>query len=124
MSGSKAKRDAIEAAMGVANDVAEGRLTPDQLDAELRAYVAAEFGVAIGPQDAVYWPLQVDLCRQVIALGGLSVDELLEWVAVRRQAQPAPAPVVEVAGVSGSSWIEQALEAMDDVGDDEPDLDS
>lgn len=31
------------------------------------------------------WPLQLDVCRAVLAAGGIPPDELAEWLAVARR---------------------------------------
>lgn len=104
-----ATEDAIRAAMGVAKDVAEGRLTPAELDAAAVAGCEALMLQAVGPDDPL-WPMQVELARQVLMLGGVPATELAEWAAVQRQAEgePVGAPVGE------PSWIERALEQMAD----------
>ena len=52
--------------------------------AERQSRTAALFGVVAGPTDAL-WSLHVDIARQVLAKGGVSADELSEWLAVARQ---------------------------------------
>ena len=74
-------QNVIRAAMSVARDVGEGRLDPNSLDAELVTELRRIFGMVVGEGDPA-WPLQIDVCRQVLAAGGLSVDELREWLAV------------------------------------------
>ena len=76
----------IKAAMAVAKDVAQGRLDPADLDAMVAEESRAAFGTAVGPQDPL-WPVQVDVARQVLALGGLPADELSEWAAVTRRRE-------------------------------------
>lgn len=77
---------AIKAAMSIAGDIAEGRLLPSQLAAAALDECRAWFGAVGGPLDAL-WPLQVDVGRQVMALGGYSANELAEWAAVARQRE-------------------------------------
>ena len=84
-------QDVIKAAMSLARDAAAGGLSADALDAELTTACRELFGVVAGRADPL-WPLQVDVARQVLAAGGLSLDELAEWIAVlqaRRSAQDA-----------------------------------
>lgn len=90
------RKAAVEAVLKVAEDLAEGRLDPEELNADCSKEMATLFGVAVGPGDAA-WELQCRVARQVIALDGIPVDELAEWVAVlgARDGQP--------------SWIERAL---------------
>ena len=99
------QQDAIKAAMAIARDIAEGRMPPATLEAEAEAAVRELAGVVVGPGDLA-WPAQVDIARQVLAAGGLSVDEQLEWLAVARSRVVAP------GRVSGGSWIESVLAAL------------
>lgn len=86
------KRDAIEAAMSVADDVAAGRLSPADLNATLAETCKALLGDVRGPDDPL-WSVQVDIARGVLAAGGIPADELTEWTAVaRRLAESDPAP--------------------------------
>lgn len=86
------KRDAIDAAMSVAEDVAEGRLDPAALEAQAVAELRDLFGTVVCEGDPL-WPLQVDVCRQVLALSGIPATELQEWAAAhRRSSEPLSAP--------------------------------
>jgi hypothetical protein len=90
----EAKLRGVDAAMSVANDIADGRLDPDDLDAATAAACQALFGTVAGPDDPL-WSLQADVTRQVIAAGGIPANELQEWLAVQRsrdaaKAQPEP----------------------------------
>jgi hypothetical protein len=78
------KRDVISAAMGLAEDVADGKLNPAALEAQAVAELRALVGTVAGPDDPL-WPIQHDIARQVIALDGIPADELAEWLAVARQ---------------------------------------
>lgn len=89
----------IKAAMAVAKDVAEGRLDPADLDAMVAEESRAAFGTAVGPQDPL-WPVQVDVARQVLALGGLPADELSEWAAVARRREQQAGEAVETSGTT------------------------
>ncbi|MGH3581786.1 MAG: flagellar hook-length control protein [Mycobacterium sp.] len=93
------KRDAIEAAMNIADDVAQGRLDPAQLDAQLEAACRELVGTVAGPDDPL-WPLQVQIARGVLAAGGIEAAELSEWAAVgRRRENPDAAGAVALTGV-------------------------
>ncbi|MGU3501888.1 flagellar hook-length control protein [Mycobacterium sp. C31M] len=83
----------IKSAAAVARDAAEGRLDPAALDAVVTEECRELFGTVAGPADPL-WPVQVDVARQVLALGGVPADELSEWVAVgrRRAGEPSPVP--------------------------------
>ncbi len=76
--------DAIKAATTVARDVADGRLSPTELEVQAVTELQALVGTVVGPGHPV-WPLQVDIARQVLALDGVPTDELAEWLAVARQ---------------------------------------
>jgi hypothetical protein len=99
--------DVIKSAASVARDVAEGRLDPAALDAAVAEECRELFGTVAGPVDPL-WPLQVDVARQVLALGGVPADELTEWTAVvrRRAGQgsdtPGPSDDPGAAGTSAS----------------------
>lgn len=85
------KRDAINAAMSVADDVAAGRLSPADLDTTLVEACKALLGDVRGPDDPLF-DLQVAVARGVLGVGGIPADELTEWAAVaRRLADSAPA---------------------------------
>jgi len=83
-----AKRDAINSAMSIADDVAAGRLSPTDLDATLAAECRALVGSVVGPSDPL-WSVQVDIARGVLAAGGLPPGELAEWTAVARRLADA-----------------------------------
>lgn len=103
----------IKSAMAVARDVAEGRVQPAGLEAAAVDACRELFAVVHGPEDPL-WDLHIDVARQTIAAGGLSIDELAEWLAVAKTR--AGVPVEEPEG----SWIERALaEGADD--EDDPD---
>lgn len=105
-----AKKAAVDAALVVAEDIAEGRLNAVDLERAAVEECRQLVGRVIGPDDPL-WSLQVDVARQCLAVGGwITGDELAEWVAVYRAVEPPAAPV------RGRSWIEQALE---DAGDDD-----
>ncbi len=100
------KRDAINAAMSVADDVAQGRLDPSALEAEMVAEVTALVGQVSGPDDPL-WPVQLDVARGVLAAGGIPADELSEWLAVARNRAvllgDAGVPAEPVSSLSGAS---------------------
>lgn len=83
------KRDAINGAMSLADDVAQGRLDPTELEATAVAECRALFGTVAGPDDPL-WDLQVQIARQVLGLDGIPADELSEWLAVARQRAGQP----------------------------------
>ena len=77
---------AIGAAMSVAKDLAEGRLSTDQLQAETADVCRALVGTVVGPDDASgLWELQLEIARGILAVRGIPADELVEWLAVARR---------------------------------------
>lgn len=86
---STSKRDAINAAMSVADDVAQNKLDPSSFDAALADELRVLFSDVVGQDDSL-WPLQLDVARRVIALGGISPDELSEWAAALRHRNTEP----------------------------------
>lgn len=83
------KRDAIESAMSIADDVAQDRLSPAALETAAVAECRALFGTVTGQGDPL-WDLHRDVARQVLALDGVPADELSEWLAVARQRAGEP----------------------------------
>lgn len=85
--------DAIRAASSVARDVADGKLSPADLERQAVAELQQLVGTVVGPDDPA-WPVQLDVCRQVLALGGVPADELQEWLAVahHRAGEPVSQP--------------------------------
>lgn len=83
------KRDAIDAALQLAEDLNDGKIDSAGLDIELASTCRALVGAVTGPDDAL-WPMQVDIARQAIALGALTADELSEWATVMRQRATEP----------------------------------
>jgi hypothetical protein len=97
--------DVIRAAASVGRDVAEGRLDPAALDGAVTDECRTLFGVVVGPDDPL-WALQVDIARQVLSLGGVSADELSEWLAVARRrevgkAEGTDVPAEPISSASG-----------------------
>lgn len=86
------KRDVIEAALSVADDAAQGRLSPTDLQRQAVAELRDLFGTVVGDGDPL-WELQCEIARQAVGLGALSPDELSEWAAVlRHRAGEPPEP--------------------------------
>lgn len=98
----------VAAAMDLAADIADGKLHAADLHPKAVAMAREVCGLVIGPQDPM-WPLQCDIARQVIGLGGFGADELGEWTAVFRAREGGTA--------GGGSWVERAL-AADDTEED------
>ncbi|BBX00919.1 hypothetical protein BST36_29680 [Mycolicibacterium moriokaense] len=106
-----AKKHAVDAAVSIADDVTTGRLDPEQLEAEAVKACREVAGTVLGPEDPI-WPLQVDIARQVLAIGGaICANELAEWSAVERSREKGKA--------AEGSWIEQVLAEGADEDDDD-----
>lgn len=85
--------DVVTAAMSTAEDAAQGRLDPATVEALAATELRELFGTVVGEGD-VAWPVQLDVARQVLALGGIPATELAEWLAVERHraGEPVSAP--------------------------------
>lgn len=81
--------DVVTAAMSIAEDAAQGRLDPATVEAQAATELRKLFGTVVGEGD-VAWPVQLDVARQVLALGGIPATELAEWLAVERQRAGEP----------------------------------
>ena len=77
------KREAVVAALSLAEDVDAGKIDPGDLEAAAVAECRELFAEVIGPDDPL-WPTQVEVTRQVLSKSGLPADELSEWHAVAR----------------------------------------
>ena len=112
------KREAVKAAMSVAEDIAEGRLDPATVQQQAVTEMREMFGSVVGEGDPL-WTLHADVARQAIGLGALSADELSEWAAVMRhnagEAVEPPAPHDDpLPAVSLASVAESGPESPDD----------
>lgn len=99
--------DLINAAATIATDAAEGRLDPEHLEQQMLTELRELFGNVIGEDDPL-WPLQTEVARQVVSRGGISTDELSEWLAVQRRREnpdtDAPSePLSPPVPIDGSS---------------------
>ena len=74
------------AALDLARDAAEGRVSVATVEQAAEQRCRALFGSVGGPGD-VLWALHTEVARQAISLGALSASELGEWVAVLRQRE-------------------------------------
>jgi hypothetical protein len=91
-------QDIIKSAASVARDAAEGKLDPAALESEVTAAARDLFGQVVGEGDPLF-PLQIEVCRGVLAAGGLGVDELAEWLAVAKHRAQMGMPGAEGADV-------------------------
>ncbi|MFT9527264.1 flagellar hook-length control protein [Mycobacteroides abscessus subsp. abscessus] len=110
--------DVITAAMSIASDAADGKLSPTDLQATAVAECRELFGTVVGDGDAL-WTLHADVARQAIALGALSADELSEWAAVMRHRageplEPPVPPIDLMPAESAASVDESQPEPTDD----------
>lgn len=101
---------AIMAVMQVAKDLAEGRLSPADVEGPAVDQCRELFGRVAGVGDPL-WELQCDVARRVLAAGGVPAHELAEWLAVQRLAEGVEAE-------AEPSWVERVLaEGADDAPD-------
>lgn len=63
--------------------------SPAALDQAVADECRELFGTVVGPRDSL-WPLHIDVCREALAFGALTVDELSEWLAVARSRAGEP----------------------------------
>lgn len=121
--------DAIKAASSVARDIAEGRLSPTDLEHQAVAELREMVGTVVGPDDPA-WSLQCDIARQVLALDGVPADELAEWLAVARlrvgEAVSAPDPADTPSEPVSLASVAHGPETVppDDADDAAPDTDT
>lgn len=87
--------DAIRAASSLARDVADGKVSPADLEAHAATELRALLGTVVGEGD-VAWPVQLDVARQVLAVGGIPATELAEWLAVERHRAGEPVSVPDL----------------------------
>lgn len=90
------KRDAVSAALALADNLAEGRVPVADLEGQAIAECRALFGQVVG-EGSPTWDVQVAVARDVIGMGGIDVEELAEWVAVFRRRAGDP-PEAEATG--------------------------
>jgi hypothetical protein len=115
----------IKAAMGVARDIAEGRLAGGQVDAEAVSACRALAFTVVDSSDPL-WPDQCEVARQIIAAGGIPANELSEWLAVQRRRDGVSCALSgtesDEQGRLGPThpepWIQRVLGQLAD--DDEP----
>ncbi|KZS75908.1 hypothetical protein A4G26_22230 [Mycobacterium kansasii] len=118
------KRDVTPAALSVADDAAQGRLSPTDLQQQAVAELRELVGSVVGDGDPL-WELQCDVARQAVGLGALSPDELRKWAAVldrKRGVEPVEAPESQddpIPMVSSAS-VDESPDS-DGSDDDDPD---
>lgn len=117
------KRDAIDAAMSVADDVAHGRLDPAALQQQAVTELRNLFGSVVGEGDPL-WTLHADVARQAVSLGALSADELGEWAAVMRhragEAVEPPAPPIDLLPAESAASVDESQPELTDGPDATP----
>jgi hypothetical protein len=86
--------DVVDAAMSVAQDAADGKLSPADLEAAAIGELRSLVGEVVGPGDRC-WELQCEIARSVLAAGGIPADEVSEWAAVQRASEEPPLSVPE-----------------------------
>lgn len=118
------KRDAVDAAMTVAEQIADGRLDPSALQAQTVIELRELVGTVLGEGDPLF-DLQCQIARGVLAADGIPASELAEWLAVARNRAGEPleptAPHDDpLPAVSSASVDESGAESTTDDGDTEP----
>ena len=106
----EAKKAAVDAAMAVAADVADGRVDATDLEQAVVEECRRLFGTVIGPDDPV-WELHVQVCRAVLAVGGVAADELAEWAAVQARAEETGVALVVADCSDVDVEVNQAVDA-------------
>ncbi|WP_198537999.1 flagellar hook-length control protein [Mycobacteroides chelonae] len=105
------KRDAIEAAMNLADDVASGKVDPAHLEQQMVEELHELVGTVVGAGDPL-WPLQTEVARGVLAVGGIEANELSEWLAVARRRENPDAPSEPLSApvpIDGSSTVPEPV---------------
>lgn len=82
----EAMKAAVDAVINVAEDIVAGRISLDELEAVAAERACLRCRTVSGPGDS-HWPMQVDICRAVLAAGGIPPNELAEWTAVGRSRE-------------------------------------
>lgn len=115
--------DVITAAMSIASDAADGKLSPTDLQTTAVAECRELFGTVVGDGDAL-WTLHADVARQAIALGALSADELSEWASVMRRRAGEPleptAPPVDLLPTQSLASVDESQSESTDEPDAAP----
>lgn len=79
--------DAALAAVEVAKNIAEGSIKTADLEGFVTEKCRELVGRVVGPDDPL-WSLQVYICKRVLEVGGgVSLDELREWVSVYEHSE-------------------------------------
>ena len=81
--------EAIKTAMGIARDIAAGKIDPAELERQAVTDLTALMDVEPEP-DSALWELQADVCRRTLARGALQATEVAEWLAVLRARATEP----------------------------------
>lgn len=110
--------DVVRTAYDLLDQVEAGTTTAATLERELADTMRAEFGtVGTGPDDPL-WSLHLDVCRQFLAAGGLTSNELREWLSVRLRAENCgAAPVDPVPDATPISDAVEPAPEPDDLAD-------
>jgi hypothetical protein len=100
------KRRAVLEAVTIAEQLTAGVLDPAALDALALEECRNLFGTVAGPGDPL-WPMHCEIFHRVLEVGGgISADELAEWVAVYRRAEAEAAEVAQAAEAAVSAPVE------------------
>lgn len=79
--------DVVNAATDVLDGITSGRLSAADVQTRAVEEMRRMFGVIGAGASDPLWSVHGDVCRQFLAAGGLSADELAEWLAVQRRRE-------------------------------------
>ncbi|KZF06503.1 MAG: hypothetical protein WBD41_04830 [Rhodococcus sp. (in: high G+C Gram-positive bacteria)] len=79
--------DCVNAASDIHAEVEANTLDPSAIEDRAVEACRALFGLVGNGQDDGLWVLHRDVTRQFLGAGGLTADELTEWVAVQRRRE-------------------------------------
>jgi hypothetical protein len=88
--------DMIKSATSIAREVAEGRLSPADLERQAVQELSALMLVEPDANTEL-WQLQTEVARRVLARGALPADEVAEWAAVQRRRENPDADTDSIA---------------------------
>lgn len=106
------KRDVVDAALSVAEDIGAGKLLPGDLEREVVSELTALVGQVVGADDPLF-DFQCQVARGVLAVGGIPAVEIAEWAAVQRRREGGGSGAVEPARGPSPAGVDDALPEPD-----------
>lgn len=79
--------DVVNAATDVLDGITSGSLSPAEVERRAVDACRSLFAVVGSDPSDPLWSLHGDITRQYLAAGGLSANELAEWLAVQRRRE-------------------------------------